>query len=87
LALAEMVTRGGGRLDSFFLDEGFGSLDPEHIERAMRGIEHLVDDGADRLVILVSHVEQMHELIEDLIVLEKDDAAATSRVLRGARPA
>jgi exonuclease SbcC len=87
LALAEMVTRGGGRLDSFFLDEGFGSLDPEHIERAMRGIEHLVRDGADRLVILVSHVEQMHELLEDLIVLEKDEAAATSRVLRGARPA
>jgi exonuclease SbcC len=87
LALAEMVTRGGGRLDSFFLDEGFGSLDPEHIERAMRGIEHLVRDDADRLVILVSHVEQMHELLEDLIVLEKDEAAATSRVLQGAHPA
>jgi DNA repair protein SbcC/Rad50 len=84
LALAEMVTRGGGRLDSFFLDEGFGSLDPEHIERAMRGIEHLVGDGADRLVLLVSHVEQMHELLEDLIVLEKDEASSTSRVVRGA---
>jgi exonuclease SbcC len=87
LALAEMVTRGGGRLDSFFLDEGFGSLDPEHIERAMRGIEHLVRDGADRLVVLVSHVEQMHELLEDLIVLDKDEAVGTSRVLRGDRPA
>jgi exonuclease SbcC len=87
LALAEMVTRGGGRLDSFFLDEGFGSLDPEHIERAMRGIEHLVRDGEDRLVVLVSHVEQMHELLEDLIVLEKDEARGTSRVLAGASPA
>jgi exonuclease SbcC len=87
LALAEMVTRGGGRLDSFFLDEGFGSLDPEHIERAMRGIEHLVRDGGDRLVVLVSHVEQMHELLEDLIVLEKDEARGTSRVLAGASPA
>jgi DNA repair protein SbcC/Rad50 len=84
LALAEMVTRGGSRLDSFFLDEGFGSLDPEHIELAMRGVEHLVT-GADRLVILVSHVEQMHALIEDLIVLDKDDAAAASRVVSGAR--
>jgi len=84
LALAEMVTRGGSRLDSFFLDEGFGSLDPEHIELAMRGVEHLVT-GADRLVILVSHVEQMHALIEDLIVLDKDDATATSRVVSGAR--
>ena len=85
LALADMVTRGGGRLDSFFLDEGFGSLDPEHIERAMAGIEHLVRDGDDRLVILVSHVAQMQELLEDLIVLEKDEVAGTSRVLAGAR--
>jgi exonuclease SbcC len=84
LALAEMVTRGGSRLDSFFLDEGFGSLDPDHIELAMRGVEHLVT-GADRLVILVSHVEQMHALIEDLIVLDKDDATATSRIVSGAR--
>jgi len=84
LALAEMVTRGGSRLDSFFLDEGFGSLDPEHIELAMRGVEHLVT-GADRLVMLVSHVDQMHALIEDLIVLDKDDAAASSRVVSGAR--
>ena len=84
LALAEMVTRGGSRLDSFFLDEGFGSLDPEHIELAMRGVEHLVT-GADRLVMLVSHVEQMHALIEDLIVLDKDDATASSRVVSGAR--
>ena len=78
-----MVTRGGGRLDSFFLDEGFGSLDPEHIERAMRGIEHLVGSGGDRLVILVSHVEQMHELLEDLIVLDKDEHAGTTRILDG----
>jgi DNA repair exonuclease SbcCD ATPase subunit len=66
------------------LDEGFGSLDPEHIERAMRGIEHLVGSGGDRLVILVSHVEQMHELLEDLIVLEKDEHAGTTRILAGA---
>ena len=85
LALAEMVTRGGGRLDSFFLDEGFGSLDPEHIERAMAGIEHLVQ-GNDRLVVLVSHVAQMHELIEDLIELDKDDRTGGSRVLAGAAP-
>jgi DNA repair protein SbcC/Rad50 len=84
LALADMVTRGGGRLDSFFLDEGFGSLDSEHIERAMSGIEHLVHDGGDRLVILVSHVAQMHELLEDLIVLEKDEVAGSSRIVAGA---
>ncbi len=72
LALAEMVTRGGGRLDSFFLDEGFGSLDPEHLDRAMDGIGRLVTGDTDRLVVLVSHVEQMRDVLEDLIVLDKD---------------
>ncbi len=66
LALAEMVARGGGRLDAFFLDEGFGSLDPEHLDRAMAGIERLVADDDRRLVVLVSHVAEMREAIEDL---------------------
>jgi hypothetical protein len=52
----------------------------------MGGIEHLVHDGGDRLVILVSHVTQMHELLEDLIVLEKDEVAGSSRVVSGAAP-
>jgi len=53
LALAEMVARGGGRLDAFFLDEGFGSLDPEHLDRAMDGISRLVAGDDRRLVVLV----------------------------------
>ena len=49
----------------------------------MRGIEHLVGSGGDRLVILVSHVEQMHELLEDLIVPDKDEHAAPRGRPRG----
>jgi DNA repair protein SbcC/Rad50 len=71
LALAEMVGRQGGRLDAFFLDEGFGSLDAEHIDLAMDGIERLVTGGTGRLVVLVSHVEGMRDRIEDLIVLSR----------------
>ena len=71
LALAEMVGRQGGRLDAFFLDEGFGSLDAEHIDLAMDGIERLVTGGTGRLVVLVSHVEGMQDRIEDLIVLSR----------------
>ncbi len=99
LALAEMVARGGGRLDAFFLDEGFGSLDPEHLDRAMEGIGRLVagptpgDDPSDaargvhRLVVLVSHVEQMRQMVEDLIVLDKDDLSGDTIVRSGAAPA
>jgi exonuclease SbcC len=87
LALAEMVARGGGRLDSFFLDEGFGSLDPEHLDRAMDGIGRLVSENDRRLVVLVSHVAEMREAIEDLIVLDKHGVTGDTVVLSGAGPA
>ncbi len=87
LGLAEMVAREGGRLDAFFLDEGFGSLDPEHLDRAMDGIGRLVAEDARRLVVVVSHVAEMREAVEDLIVLDKDALTGDTRVLSGASPA
>jgi DNA repair protein SbcC/Rad50 len=71
LALAEIVGRQGGRLDAFFIDEGFGSLDPDHVDLAMDGIERLVTGGPDRLVVVVSHLDAMRDRIEDLIVLSR----------------
>jgi len=83
LALAEMVAGTGGRLDAFFLDEGFGTLDPEHLDLAMEGIETLVADQSDRLVVIVSHVPEMRERIGDLIVLERVPATGDTRVVSG----
>jgi len=83
-ALAEMVTRGGGQLDAFFMDEGFGSLDPEHLDLAMDGIGRLVAGDGRRLVVLVSHVAEMREAIEDLIVLDKDPLTGDTVVVSGA---
>jgi exonuclease SbcC len=82
LALAEIVSREGGRLDAFFLDEGFGSLDPEHLDLAMDGIERLVTSG-DRLVVVVSHVPALQQRIEDLIVLDRDPASGNTVVMHG----
>ncbi len=84
LALAEVVSREGGRLDAFFLDEGFGSLDPEHLDLAMDGIERLVTTGAGRLVVVVSHVAAMRERIEDLMQLDRDPITGDTRVVAGA---
>ena len=80
LALAEAVTRHGGRLQCFFLDEGFGSLDPEALDSALEGIEHIVTD--DRLIGLVSHVEALRNRIEDKVVLDRDEDGMT-RVIAG----
>ena len=83
LALAEIVSREGGRLDAFFLDEGFGSLDPEHLDLAMSGVERLVTTGPDRLVVVVSHVPDLNDRIEDLIVLDRDPTTGDTRVVSG----
>ena len=82
-----MVARSGGRLDAFFLDEGFGSLDPEHLDRAMDGVGRLVAEDARRLVVVVSHVAEMREAVEDLIVLDKHPLTGDTVVVSGAAPA
>jgi exonuclease SbcC len=81
LALAEAVTRHGGRLDCFFLDEGFGSLDPESLDLALDGIDKIV--RKDRLIALVSHVRGVSESVEDRIELDKD-ADGMTQVKAGA---
>jgi|GEM_PF-1634984 len=83
LGLAEMVAGGAGTLDAFFLDEGFGSLDAEHLDLAMEGIEQLVSASSDRLVVLVSHVAELRERVEDLIVLDRDPDTGASTLLSG----
>lgn len=83
LGLAEMVGRRGGRLDAFFLDEGFGTLDPEHVDLAMEGVESLVAHRAQRLVVVVSHVPELRQRVEDLIVLDKDPLTGNSIVAGG----
>ena len=71
------------RSNAFFLDEGFGSLDPEHLDLAMSGVERLVTAGPDRLVVVVSHVAALNERIEDLIVLDRDPTTGDTRVVSG----
>lgn len=63
LGLAEVVTAraGGMRLDTLFIDEGFGSLDSETLDLAMHTLEELRAGG--RTVGVISHVESMHERI------------------------
>jgi exonuclease SbcC len=82
LALAEMVAGTGGRLDSFFLDEGFGTLDPEHLDLAMQGIERLVSQDQNRLVVIVSHVPELRMRLEDLIELDRNPVTGDTKVLR-----
>jgi len=59
LGLSDVVQRhaGGIRLDTVFIDEGFGSLDAEALDLALRTLEELNQGG--RLVGLISHLDDV----------------------------
>ncbi len=61
LGLAEVVTAraGGIRLDTLFIDEGFGSLDDDTLDLAMRTLDELRQGG--RTVGVISHVASMKD--------------------------
>ncbi|MCS3843725.1 SMC family ATPase [Microbacterium sp. AK031] len=74
LGLAEVVTAraGGIQLDTLFIDEGFGSLDADTLDIAMRTLDELRSGG--RTVGIISHVESMQEQIPAQLVVEQTES-------------
>ena len=60
---------GGIQMDSMFVDEGFGSLDEEALEQAMKALIRLTE--GNRLVGIISHVSELKEKIDRKIVVTK----------------
>lgn len=64
LGLSDVVQAyaGGIRLDAIFVDEGFGTLDPESLDFAVRALQDLQQAG--RMVGIISHVAELKEWID-----------------------
>ena len=71
LGLADVVsaTAGGIQLDTMFVDEGFGSLDSNTLELALRALTEL--SQGNRLVGIISHVGELKDRIDRQIVVSK----------------
>lgn len=66
----EIQARAGGiHLDALFIDEGFGSLDEESLNQAMKALSDLAN--GDRMVGIISHVTELKERIENKIIITK----------------
>lgn len=61
---------GGIKLDTMFVDEGFGSLDEDTLQKAFHALSALSQD--DRLVGIISHVSELKEKIDRQIVVTKE---------------
>ncbi|WP_418772363.1 AAA family ATPase, partial [Megasphaera sp.] len=78
LGLADVVQAysGGIHLDAIFIDEGFGTLDSETLDYALKTLASLKSGG--RLVGIISHVPELKERIDARLAIHKTDRGSTS---------
>ena len=69
------ASAGGVKLDTMFVDEGFGSLDEESLDQAMKALLSLAD--GNRLVGIISHVADLKNRIDKQIVVIKEKSGGS----------
>ena len=71
---------GGIRLDSMFVDEGFGSLSDEALHQALRALSGLA--RSDRLIGIISHVSELKDKIDRQMVVRKEKSGGSRVEIR-----
>ena len=80
LSLSEVVqnTSNGALVETLFIDEGFGSLDEDTLDKAIAVLEQI---GQNRLVGVISHVKEMKDTIQQQVLIDKGpDGSSRIRV-------
>ncbi len=83
LGLADEIqsSSGGVQLQALFVDEGFGTLDEEALEQAIRTLSALTE--GNRLVGIISHVSELKERIDRQITVTKDPVGGSRVEIKG----
>ena len=81
LGLAGVVQSysGGIRLETMFIDEGFGSLDPEALDQSMQALVDLQESG--RLVGIISHVSELREMVATRLEIERGKSGSRAKFI------
>lgn len=69
-------TAGGIRLESMFVDEGFGTLDDESLDKAVKTLSSLAEDN--RLVGIITHIPELKEKLDKQIIVRKDKSSGST---------
>ena len=82
LGLSDVVQShsGGQSLDTLFIDEGFGSLDDDSLDKAVQVLDNL-SDGGNHLVGIISHVSRLEESITEKIVVKQGPNGSTLKIV------
>jgi exonuclease SbcC len=80
LALSEQVQKAAGavHLDCLFIDEGFGTLDPETLRTVSDAIRGLQVGG--RMVGIITHVPELKEEFDQLVIVEKEGGSSRVQI-------
>ena len=70
----EVQARGGVKMDALFIDEGFGSLDENALQLAIKTLQELGEGR--RLVGIISHVPALKDMVESKLIVTKTKGAA-----------
>ena len=73
--LADLASDGAASLEAIFLDEGFGTLDPETLDTVAATVENLAEDG--RMVGIVTHVRELADRVPVQYRVRKDHRTST----------
>jgi exonuclease SbcC len=81
LGLAETVQEqsGGTRLETIFVDEGFGALDQDALDLAMEALMELKDTG--RLVGVITHVPELRQVIDARLEVRGGPGGSSARFI------
>jgi exonuclease SbcC len=81
LGLSDVVQSyaGGVRLDTMFIDEGFGTLNPESLDHAINCMIDLQNSG--RLVGIISHVPELKERIDAQLEVRATTSSSTTQFI------
>lgn len=82
LGLADEIqsSAGGIQLDTMFVDEGFGSLDEESLQQAIKILMELGE--GNRLVGIISHVDELKEKMDRQLIISKNGMDGSSHRIR-----